>query len=653
MNQVRPNGSGQPFVSLLPKSFIDVIVKAGLSAFSKILTSHSYEFILPEKQLEDEYRAYLLRTIEKCIYVNTMVFPSQKVKLEQIYQPISIRIDKKSEPVIIELEHNVLPLFDNGNILISDYAGMGKSTLAKLFALSALRNNSVPIIVELRKLNRKNSIVREIISQFTSTKLNYNHPLVYDLLEQGFFTIVLDGLDEVPGDNKTEVIREIENFIYHAGRNKILITSRPESSLSAFSEFVQYSISPLEKNESFSLLEKYDLVSGQDLSIDLINDINNKLVQVHEFLKNPFLTSLLYRTYTYTKSIPDRKIAFYEEIYRALFQNHDTMKGGFRRLKKSGLDIHQMRQVLIHLGFLTSKIGRISFFQPEFEHILKDINERNLGFTFNVDLLLGDLIEAVPLFLREGMDIRWAHKSIQDYFAATYIAYSKDNEQILQKIYESRKDQYLNVLDLIEELNRPVFESIVLLPILHKYVNHYKQFRRSFKTLPNNTDIVASLSFDRNICICKFENLTCKADVERTMKEKKYDILPDIFKGDKYSLCIWHSQSFDQLILNYLSHKERYDFFIQREALTSGQVYKDIDLVEIAIDELLEFSDYFDSQIIFKIEYLLFWQYVISQLISSHKTSYVGLKLLLVEKYLLQKLNQISADWRSKDLEGI
>jgi hypothetical protein len=83
----------------------------------------------------------------------------------------------------------------------------------------------------------------------------------------------------------------------------------------------------------------------------------NPNTKVYEFLGNPFLVSLLYKSYSFNEDIPTKKSSFYEEVYSSLYKYHDLSKEGFKGQKKSNLDILDFRIILRAIAF-ESALGK-------------------------------------------------------------------------------------------------------------------------------------------------------------------------------------------------------------------------------------------------------------------------------------------------------
>ncbi|MEZ0485456.1 NACHT domain-containing protein [Fibrella aquatica] len=490
----------EPFISALLKSKVD--------SMSKWFKNKEKNKEISAELIEAKFRNYLTRSYIDFNKMNVLVFPNQQINIKSIYVPLSIRSSEKHMKSFLIDQFKEEYIKPYQKLLISDTAGMGKSTLTKWIALSLIEQNlSIPVVVELRHLKKKNSLLENILDQINGLNNTVDRDLVVKLLDSGHFTILLDGFDEIENKHKEVVIKDIKNFISRANENWYILTSRPESSLSAFGDFQSFEIESLTEAQSYELFRKYDQVSKLGISEKLIADIKSKK-QAKDFLSNPFLSSLLYKTYTYNKDIPSKKSSFYDEVYNALYKHHDLSKDGYRRDKQSGLDIHDFRLILRRLAWESSKLTKVEFTEQELIRFVKSAKDKNSSLIFKEVNYIEDLESSVPLFVRLGTSLKWAHKSLQDYFAAEFIVNSVDRETIFSLIYKSSKDSYLNIIDFLHEQDYDLFRKTFIYPIICDYINYcdnsYKESAINIDTQDIRTR--QALTFCLDAAIVKFNS---------------------------------------------------------------------------------------------------------------------------------------------------
>lgn len=476
-------------IAIIAKPFVDplisTLIKPKLETLREWLKKINTENKVADEYFENRFKEYLNRTYQKLISINVLVFPNQQINIEDIYYPLTIDSTRDNNSKRLDkIEFEFIQKYQR--ILISDTAGMGKSTLSKWVGLSLIKNgNSIPILIELKRLKSTNKVIDEIFNQIDPIEKKFDRDLIYKFLELGSFTILFDGFDEIEYSERESVTSDLKDFISKTYSNTFFLTSRPDSALSSFGDFQMFHIRPLKERESFDLIKKYDAISKFKIAQKLIDEISNKPTQIREFLINPFLVSLLYKTYSYNKDIPSKKSTFYDEVYTSLYKHHDLSKDGFERNKKSGLDIYDFRIVLRQLAYDTAKAIKVEYSYTDLVKFLKIANTECIGIEYKEVNYIEDLESNVPLFVKDGCLYKWAHKSIQDYFAAEFISSSTEKEKIIQLLFKSNKDNYLNILDFLYELEYEIFRKTIILDLVNDFIlycdNSYDKYNKNIK----------------------------------------------------------------------------------------------------------------------------------------------------------------------------
>lgn len=455
----------KPRINALSKKYPNV---------DKISTNVEYLFI-----------EYYNRTYHKLLALNTLVFRNQQKILTDLYIPLHITQKRDNT-------HHKIDCFpehlrsEYANILITDTAGMGKSTILKMMFLFCVDSkNGIPIFIELRKLNNKNSLIDEILNQISSINQELNRELFLDLVNEGGFIFFLDGYDEIAYNEIEQITTDLQNFISKAKNSSFFLTSRPESKLASFANFREFTIDPLKIEEAYELLEKYD--DSGVISKLLIEKLKERILEIEDFLENPLLTTLLYTAFEHKQSIPLKKHIFYRQVYDAFFEDHDLSKGdSFTHKKYSKLSIDDFHTVLRYVGINSLKTTRISHPKDELLTIIENSMDLIPNLKFNASDFLQDLLKTVPLFVLDGQDIKWSHKSFQEYFAAQFIYRdaNSDKNKILLSIYNSENiEKYLNVLDLFYDMDQASFRQILLKEFLVELKNYHKLLLESFPNI--------------------------------------------------------------------------------------------------------------------------------------------------------------------------
>ncbi len=443
---------------------------------------------------EDKFLDYLTDTYEKNGVLNTIAFKKKKVLLNDVYIPLTLICEerqentiKREEKIIVDFDESLFSI--SNKILITDTAGMGKSTLSKKMLISAIeKNKGVPILIELRRLSKEKDIVDEILEQLNPINEKVNRQFILDLIKRGDFIFFFDGFDEISLTDRANVTTQIQNFISKAKKNKFILTSRPEDALSSFGDFYKFQIKPLLPEEAYTLIRKYD--SEGKVSELLITKIkeHGTFESIQEYLTTPLLVSLLFTAFEHKQQIPFKKHIFYRQVYDALFESHDLSKGdSFERDKYSKLGSDEFHRVLRIFGYLClTQENKIEFTRDELGTIVTksisycpEINTTSTNF-------IKDLLITVPIFTKDGIYYKWSHKSLQEYFAAQYLYLdAKENQQeILKHIsFHQENSSFLNVIDLYRSIDPTGFENVVVYKLLEDY---FKCLNYSYKNFTGN-----------------------------------------------------------------------------------------------------------------------------------------------------------------------
>ncbi len=520
----------------LIKPVLDVFVKPKLIKLKTILLEKNQENKVIHFDITDsEFEKYLNRNFNKIVYLNTLVFPNQQINLLELYHPLTLNkdflikkvqrknlkvqdeslldkeIEDKTEKFLIDDKINLNFIESHRRLLIRDRAGMGKSTMMKYLNFQVLAKEiGIPIFIELRRLSDKNDILNEILSLINGDSCSFNKIFISKLLELGEFVFFLDGFDEIKSESKETITNNIQRFIAENENNIFIISSRPEDSLYSFGNFQLFSIEPLTKPDYENLLRKYDFIGGSSIADKIINDLKTSNKEIQNFLGNPFLVSLLYRSYNFNNHIPSKRSTFYDELYMALFKSHDLSKNAFKRPKLSDLDVLDFRLILRDFAFHSSLNGEIEYTYSDLSSYITQAKERIDNLTFKTSHYIEDLETNVPLLVKEGVNYRWSHKSIQDFFTAEFIDSDTNKVEILETIFESFDSNFLNILYFYFELDYKTFKNVIIKNVVqllvdgfqntNHMVNEYDetnlriwQFAQNSRTLTQITGIIELL----------------------------------------------------------------------------------------------------------------------------------------------------------------
>jgi hypothetical protein len=426
--------------------------------------------------LDNGVKPYIESQIRKFRKTNTFLFRSEKISFYDTYFPISVRSGKTT---LVSDNEFVQNLFSNGNCTsIIGHAGTGKTMLTKHVFLTTVKSKiKIPILLELRFLNDVEKNLIDFINEtIHNNELAPNKNILERILNEGLFLFILDGFDEIYTKNKQRIIFDLESFIDKHPNNLYLLTSRLGVSIESLARFENFVTLSLTEDQITEFV--YKQVSQKRIVKGILETINKKENRDYKtYLSNPLLLSMFILTYNNYPELPRSKSKFYWNVFDTLCTKHDsiTKKGGFQHERKTGLQNEDIERVVKWLGFVSLFEGKL-YFDSHYLHLkLSDIKSK-IVLTFDIDKLIYDLTVSVSILIVDGLDYRFPHKSLQEYFAVLLI--KDQTEEIKSKIYEKKFARLEwtsfggneNLWNLCLEMDKSSFLRFFALPVLEEIV---------------------------------------------------------------------------------------------------------------------------------------------------------------------------------------
>lgn len=484
------------------------------------------EVKLDEKKINKILFDYLQYIHKQCYKINTIFNPNTRISLDQIYENIimrqlstEIRNNKSLIPEYIDITDYLHSYIDN-NIVITDSAGMGKTTFSKYLVLELIKKERVkkfPIFIELRKLKKNQTIKNYCVEQINSVSSNkINEDIFNHMFSLNIFLFILDGFDEIAPENKLFLSNEIDKFSNNHFNNTIVLTTRKQENFPNLDQKTVFEFKPLTKTNIINILKKLDLVYKNKIGDELIQHKNFNSLDFSLF-ETPLMVNLLYIYYSYTHNVDNNITNFYNELFNALYKSHDSTKDGFERTKKSNLSILNFRKLFCAFSFISVYYNDI--FYSSKEKILEAINisGKISGVEINKEEdFLEDILINVPLIVKEGIEYKFIHKTIAEYFSAEYINLPEYTSKIFNKIKSSQKEpQFKKSFEFLYEINYNLFLKEIGIPFLNDY-------KREFDKNQNNPFLSLLRHLYSDIVLITFNKKLNNHKVQMILDKKEW-----------------------------------------------------------------------------------------------------------------------------------
>lgn len=418
--------------------------------------------------VQSAYEKYLTSTKEKYEKVKTLLYKQAPQNLYDFYECLGVKhkntiIDTSSINNVLKIGHK---------LIISGTGGIGKTIMMKHLFLSCIRDTDcIPIFIELRSLNEEAPDDINIFDAIYQNLRMFNFELEREYFDYslglGKYVFIFDGYDEV----KSNLAKKIADCIFQLSNkypsNYFIISSRPLNNFVSWSDFIEVKAQGLTKSQALSLVKK--LKYDDKIKEKFYQALDDELYEKYKtFAVNPLLLTIMLMTFTENGEIPENFNDFYEQAFLALYKSHDASKGAYVRDKATKLSFNDFKLIFSHVCFK-------SFFNCQYEfndsQLLDLIDQAKLKCPnveeFESEDFLKDLTESVCMLVREGLNLRFTHRSFQEYFAAFYTTQLDDHlQEKLVKVWLNEygffdTSEYLNILSQMEPER---FEKNILLP---------------------------------------------------------------------------------------------------------------------------------------------------------------------------------------------
>ena len=465
---------------------MDIVSTAVISLFAKEFseellknTKISVDKIKVKSQLPHILERYTTKSIEQYGKVKTLFYNNTPQNLLDFYQAIKIvehvgyrqESGRKKEKIDTSSSSHLFKKLNH--LLIIGNGGSGKTMLFKYLLLNAISEQyKIPIYLEMRDINTYDGNLKSFVYQKVNILgLNIEYSFFEDALQNSNFLFLFDALDEVYPEKQQEVLKELHDFCTEFPDNDYIISSRFSDGFQDWASFYEYKISDLSIAEAVSLVDKLNLDEG--LKKEFIIDLEKKLFNKYRsFASSPLLLNIMLLTYENNTSLPDKLNKFYEKAFEALFYNHDHTKNRYQRKLTSGLGFDDIRKIFSRFCFQTYMSSQYNFTLTELSSLFDKIKEKeNIHYVSHQ--LINDLEVALCMFVKDGFEYKFVHRSFQEYFAAVFIDHqSEEIQKIIYKKLIPRRMHFSKELfwEIMYEINPDRFVDNAMVPVISNLV---------------------------------------------------------------------------------------------------------------------------------------------------------------------------------------
>ena len=219
-----------------------------------------------------------------------------------------------------------------GNVVILGEPGSGKSTLLRYLAANCAASDSddasVPLLLPLREIAQKESLVAEHAAQFATDVLQLPMPegFFQRLLQEGRCLVCLDALDEISLSDRRRVAGRVEQMVRRYPDSLFVVTSRragyDEEPLDE-RVFTRYTVQPMEDRDITAFVNSR-FGEGAEEAESVLSMLNAN-PEVKALVANPMLMAIFNMVH---RDIGDshaalKRTGFYQKATEVLIKDLD------------------------------------------------------------------------------------------------------------------------------------------------------------------------------------------------------------------------------------------------------------------------------------------------------------------------------------------
>lgn len=420
----------------------------------------SYDFRL-------SHNDYCETLIKKYCRARTFFVRDRPQFIDEFYVPSSVSVGGRTPHSRAELK--TIDELAGSRAIITGSGGAGKTIFMRHLLLNSIETGvGYPVFIELRNLSDDDcGDIESYISRYMDDHgFRLGQKYVKQSILDGLMVIILDGFDEVPSAKRRDLERGIKKMMASA-KSRIIISSRPDMVLEGWDDFTTLNICPLSLEDACELVDKIRFDEEGETKRLFVESLKGGLYKSHRyFLSNPLLLSIMLLTYGDAADIPSKFASFYEQAYTALFQKHDALKSGYRRERKTSLDIYDFAKLFSHFSAITyrSRDFRFSTLKA-IEYVTSACATSGMKSVVAGDFI-DDAKQAACLLIDDGLDLAFVHRSFQEYFTAKFINDSHDSIAIpyFRNYVRKLNHESEGVINILYEINQNFVEEHYIIP---------------------------------------------------------------------------------------------------------------------------------------------------------------------------------------------
>jgi NACHT domain/Effector-associated domain 10 len=364
----------------------------------------------------------------------------------------------------------------NTNLMVVGKPGSGKTTYLQRVVTECNAGNlqayRIPVLIRLREFVEDGRSVDYAVERYLERCWRLSAVEVQLLLDEGRSLVLLDGLDEVTGENGKNIAKQIKRFAREYPQVQMIVTCRTQNQESRFERFDYVEVADFNEPQVRAFAEHWfqtvggDLTRGQTTARAFLNQLfreENKAIR--ELAITPILLSLSCAVFQQKQAFYSKRSKLYEEGLELLLEQWDRSREIERDEVYRDLSVERKLELLSYLAVKKFEQEQyVLFEQAEIEGYIGEFLE--IGLRESRGVLRA--IESQHGLLIERARELWSfsHLTFQEYLVAKQFFKKAAWEELVSHSNEKNwREIFLLGAELIVKEDTSIFLNLIKMRI--------------------------------------------------------------------------------------------------------------------------------------------------------------------------------------------
>jgi predicted NACHT family NTPase len=283
----------------------------------------------------------------------------------------------------------------------------------------------IPVLLELKNFrNQEINLLEAIAAEFKTCRLPRYEEWTLELLKAGKLLILLDGLDEVPTEQMSDMVMNIQNFVDLYDKNRFIVSCRTAAYRNNFRRFSDVAVANFDDEQIEGFIKNW-FHSKPELAEDCWEKLKSSDYQAaKELAQTPVLLTLICVLYQRSGQFPTNRGTLYERALRVLLEEWNAAKEIPQTQIYKGLDTKRKELLLSEIAYSGFVEDRLFFQKRDLSKQIEKILPEMLPDEKLIDgyAILRDIEVQHGILVERAESIySFSHLTIQEFLTALYL----------------------------------------------------------------------------------------------------------------------------------------------------------------------------------------------------------------------------------------